>query len=313
MSKYTPSNRCHPDTCKNDGICQQSWTSVKCDCTQTPFSGDLCDQLGTTYDFDGEGSCVYYEYPPHQRPSTSEDSLVLAFQTEKSNGVLFAVQCGVDADFLTVFLSGGYLQVRFSLGTQSHHVQLNENFIQDNRWHVLKLRRQAANLTLQLDKSLPVYYATKDGLATLNTQWRVSVGAAFNALHSALTTTQQLLYPSQLQLQQQQQQRRRRRRHSRVFDEFHGRIAGVNWNGLRVLDAYAHGWEKAFGTGRPQLIHMAASEASIDSGLFSRIEPSGDGFFAAGALDCLSSEARSDCLFDESTTPSTGFNVLFKA
>lgn len=86
-----------------------------------------------------------------------------------------------------------------------------------------------------------------DGLATLNTQWRVSVGAAFNALHSALSTTshhphqqhqqQQLMYPSQLQ-----QQRRRRRRHSRVFDEFHGRIAGVNFNGLRVLDAYAHGW-----------------------------------------------------------------------
>uniref|UniRef100_A0A7E4WBE8 Neurexin-1a n=1 Tax=Panagrellus redivivus TaxID=6233 RepID=A0A7E4WBE8_PANRE len=298
-----PPNRCHPETCKNHGICQQSWTNVHCDCSLTPYSGKHCESLGTTYDFDGDGASVYYEYPPLQRPSTAEDSLVFAFMTDHSNGVLVSVQCGVEGDFLAVYLAGGHLQARFSLGSGVHHMRLTEDVLNDGKWHVVRLKRRAANLTLGLDDALPVKYAPKDGLATLNTQWRVAVGAAFNALHSKV-------------------RRRRRPRNNtasassptstaRVFDEFRGRIAGVNFNGLHILDAFAHGSEHALATGHPRLVHMAPNETPVDVSLFSRVveEVTGDDFFAASPLDCVSLDHGADCF--AATAPGDDANPGF--
>uniref|UniRef100_A0AC34RLS0 Uncharacterized protein n=1 Tax=Panagrolaimus sp. JU765 TaxID=591449 RepID=A0AC34RLS0_9BILA len=80
-------------------------------------------------------------------------------------------------------------------------------------------------MTIQLDNQIPIKYFPKDGLATLNTQWRISLGAAFNSLHSLPLATNG----------------RKKRRHVRLFDEFKGKIAGVNFNGIRILDLFANG------------------------------------------------------------------------
>lgn len=52
---------------------------------------------------------------------------------------------------------------------------------------------------------------------------RISVGAAFNILHSVNTI------------------RKKHRRSIKIFDEFTGKITGVNINGIKVLDLFAKG------------------------------------------------------------------------
>ena len=37
-------NDCTSDTCRNDGVCSQSWTGPVCDCSRTAFTGSYCQQ-----------------------------------------------------------------------------------------------------------------------------------------------------------------------------------------------------------------------------------------------------------------------------
>lgn len=60
-------------------------------------------------------------------------------------------------------------------------------------------------------------------------QLRVSVGAAFNIYHSSPT------------YQSDKKRRRKARQLMQVFDEFSGKITGVNFNGIKVLDLFANG------------------------------------------------------------------------
>lgn len=86
------------------------------------------------------------------------DQLVLGFQTHNSNGVLLSVQCSVDGDYLTVFVGGGYLQVRYNLGTRDHHLGYFTEFVNDGKFHVVRMLRRHSNLTLGLDDKMPVKY-----------------------------------------------------------------------------------------------------------------------------------------------------------
>uniref|UniRef100_A0A1I7YX56 Neurexin-1a n=1 Tax=Steinernema glaseri TaxID=37863 RepID=A0A1I7YX56_9BILA len=222
-----PSARCHSNSCQHNGKCHQGWKDIKCDCAMTTYGGALCDEMGTTYAFGGnEFAAIFLEYPKPRRPSTNADRLVVGFRTASREGVLLSVQCAVDGDFLTVFLADGYLQVRYNLGSRDHQLGFFDLRVNDGRYHVAVVERRHFNVSLTLDDHLPVRYSPPDQheLFTLNMQWRVSVGASFNVLHSAS------IY-----------RRKKRRRHLRVFDGFSGNITGVNFNGLRILDLYAKG------------------------------------------------------------------------
>jgi len=35
---------CSPDTCRNGGVCSQSWIGAVCDCSRTAFTGTHCQQ-----------------------------------------------------------------------------------------------------------------------------------------------------------------------------------------------------------------------------------------------------------------------------
>ncbi|VDK28199.1 unnamed protein product [Anisakis simplex] len=78
-------------------------------------------------------------------------------------------------------------------------------------------------MTLILDAYSPIRYSPKglSELFTLNMQWRISVGASFSLYHRL---------------------NRRRRKREKIFDAFHGKMAGVNFNGLMILDLLAQGW-----------------------------------------------------------------------
>lgn len=76
--------------------------------------------MGITYYFNGRGDSIFYEYRTSPisiglkstysinqsplAPSSTNDNLVLAFQTHNSNGVLLSVQCAMNNDYLTIFL-----------------------------------------------------------------------------------------------------------------------------------------------------------------------------------------------------------------
>ncbi|KAI1728069.1 laminin G domain-containing protein [Ditylenchus destructor] len=333
----SPSMRCNPTACRHEGICYQGWNNIKCDCSMTTYSGPYCDEIGTTYQFDAVGSSIYYEYPApssstENSPSTSNDELVLAFQTQNSNGVLLAVQCAVEDDYFTVFLGGGYLQVKYNLGSREHHLGYFDIFVNDGRRHLVKVKRRHANLTMALDNLMPIKYAptSQRELYTLNSYWRISIGGSFNVLHSLAEVGQEQIpetsthsfrhrrVPKPLPLEKL----------GKVYDEFKGNVSGVNFNGLRILDLFARGHERTHSTGNPKLIHMGAFDEPSDAGEFVKFisyshdlgspsssaqldadhgnraykdleEPSGDSFFDTTPLKCLSIEATSDCEREE--------------
>uniref|UniRef100_A0A914CHA1 Neurexin-1 n=1 Tax=Acrobeloides nanus TaxID=290746 RepID=A0A914CHA1_9BILA len=277
-----PSERCTPLTCKNDGICHQDWRKIFCDCSYTAYSGKYCEDTGTSYLFDSnDRSAIYYEFSEGQSPSTIKDNLVLGFQTHNSNGVLLSLQCGVEGDYLTLFIGGGYVQLRYNLGSRDHHLGYFDIFVNDGRFHIIRLTRIKANITLSLDKHMAIKYSPSDKqneLYTLNMHQRISVGASFNIFHSLGTI------------------RKKHRRSLKFFDEFTGKITGVNFNGLKILDLFAKGDSHVFSTGKPKLIHMAPEDK-----ISSQIPPSAIntfetyGFFEHGSLNCLSTSEQGDC------------------
>uniref|UniRef100_F1L2G3 Neurexin-2-alpha n=1 Tax=Ascaris suum TaxID=6253 RepID=F1L2G3_ASCSU len=284
-----PMSRCSPSSCSNGGRCIQKWNSVKCDCSMTTYGGSRCDSPGTTYVFDSSSSMIFYEYPPSQRPSTNRDRIAIGFQTRQASAVLLSVQCTVDGDYLTVFMNDGFVQVRYNLGTRDHTAGLFDIQVNDDIYHVLTAIREEANLTLLLDNYTPLHYAPKGSseLFTLNMQWRVSVGASFNLYHKPYRT---------------------RKKREKVFDAFHGKMAGVNFNGLMILDLLAQGSPFVQRIGSPRLVHMSSSDY-VSGGVGALIQPNlykeemvGDGWKAtseglihAEGSGCIPYEEQENC------------------
>uniref|UniRef100_A0A915D4Y4 Neurexin n=1 Tax=Ditylenchus dipsaci TaxID=166011 RepID=A0A915D4Y4_9BILA len=337
-----PSMRCSPTACKHKGICHQGWKGIKCDCSMTTYSGPFCEQMGTSYSFNALGTSIYYEYASIGEstssgvvhpPSSSDDELVLAFSSHHSNGVLLSVQCSVEDDYLTLFLGGGYLQVKYNLGSREHHLGYFDVFVNDGRRHVVRMSRKHANMTLSLDTNMPIKYVPSDPseLFTLNSYWRITVGGSFNLLHNL---PQVGLEPSKMLRRSPIPMARQL---TKVYDEFNGNISGVNFNGLRILDLFARGHSRTFSTGQPKLLHMAVfdsesddpnefvklhssysspqnlpdlnrgaeaarpSSSSSPTNYSAQLENSSDSFFDNTPLGCLPFEATSDCERTEET------------
>ncbi|CAD5223275.1 unnamed protein product [Bursaphelenchus okinawaensis] len=223
-----PDVRCAPRLCQNEGQCHQGWRGVRCDCTETAHSGRYCEKPATSYEFNGQANVIYYEYAGVQ-PNTVQDNVVLAFRTQSSNGVLLSVQCAVDGDYMTLFLGGGYVQVRYNLGSKDHHVGYFDTLVNDGREHLVKMKRNRSTVTFVLDEMKPILYESnvlgKSELFTLNSQKYITVGASFNLLHSAQVVVL-----------------RRKRSDHLTYDEFAGEIFGVSFNGIQVLELFAQGW-----------------------------------------------------------------------
>uniref|UniRef100_A0A158R697 Neurexin-4 n=1 Tax=Syphacia muris TaxID=451379 RepID=A0A158R697_9BILA len=218
---YGPQVRCNQNPCHNEGKCIQRWSSVLCDCSMTTHGGVHCDTPGTTYVFDSTSSMIYYEYPPSRRPSRVHDRIALGFQTRQGSAVLLSIQCSAEGDYFVICLKDGYLQIRFNFGQHDHIVQYLKLAVNDNQYHVLKVLRDEANVTVKLDE-ISYNYTPKEGneLKTLNEQWRICVGGSFARDHNWYAAW-------------------RKKRH--VFDAFEGSVSGVNVNGLMLLDMYARG------------------------------------------------------------------------
>ncbi|VDM51911.1 unnamed protein product [Angiostrongylus costaricensis] len=123
--------------CSNGGRCIQQWDSIRCDCTLTAHAGDRCQDVATTVLFSAP-STIFFEYPKADRPSTSRDYMLFAFNTARPSGVLLSVDCAVDQDYFTVYLDNGFLQIKYNLGSREHHFGHYTHKLNDDKMHTIR-------------------------------------------------------------------------------------------------------------------------------------------------------------------------------
>uniref|UniRef100_A0A8C5FLM8 Neurexin 1a n=1 Tax=Gadus morhua TaxID=8049 RepID=A0A8C5FLM8_GADMO len=151
-----PSTTCQEDSCSNQGVCLQQWEGFSCDCSMTSFAGPLCNDAGTTYIFGRDGGVVVYTWPPNERPSTRADRLALGFSTQQKQAVLLRVDSASGlGDYLQLQIDKGNIRVVFNVGTDDINIEESSKFVNDGKYHIVRFTRSGGNATLQLDE-LPV-------------------------------------------------------------------------------------------------------------------------------------------------------------
>uniref|UniRef100_A0A4W5QE06 Neurexin 1 n=1 Tax=Hucho hucho TaxID=62062 RepID=A0A4W5QE06_9TELE len=202
-----PSTTCQEDSCASQGVCLQQWEGFSCDCSMTSFGGPLCNDAGTTYIFGRDGGVIVYTWPPNERPSTRADRLALGFSTQQKHATLLRVDSASGlGDYLQLQIDKGNIQVVFNVGTDDINIEETAKFVNDGKYHIVRFTRSGGNATLQLD-DLPIIerYPSGRQLTIFNSQTTVTVGRGKEA------------------------------------GQFQGQMAGLYYNGLKILNMAAEG------------------------------------------------------------------------
>ncbi|XP_062892676.1 neurexin-2-like isoform X21 [Mobula hypostoma] len=196
-----PSTTCQEDSCANQGTCIQQWEGYTCDCTMTSFGGALCNYPGTTYIFGRGGALITYTWPPNDRPSTRADRLAVGFSTQQKDAILVRVDSASGlGDYLQLHIEQGKIQVIFNVGTDDIVIKEKNVVVNDGKYHVVRFTRSGGNATLQVD-NWPVNerYPVGRQLTIFNSQASIRIGG---------------------------------KDYGRPFQ---GQVAGLYYNGLKVL------------------------------------------------------------------------------
>nr|XP_029540601.1 neurexin-1a-like isoform X21 [Oncorhynchus nerka] len=202
-----PSTTCQEDSCSNQGVCLQQWEGFSCDCSMTSFGGPLCNDAGTTYIFGRDGGVIVYTWPPNERPSTRADRLALGFSTQQKHATLLRVDSASGlGDYLQLQIDKGNIRVVFNVGTDDINIEETAKSVNDGKYHIVRFTRSGGNATLQLD-DLPIIerYPSGRQLTIFNSQTTVTVGRGKEA------------------------------------GQFQGQMAGLYYNGLKILNMAAEG------------------------------------------------------------------------
>ncbi|XP_055743891.1 neurexin-1a-like isoform X18 [Salvelinus fontinalis] len=202
-----PSTTCQEDSCASQGVCLQQWEGFSCDCSMTSFGGPLCNDAGTTYIFGRDGGVIVYTWPPNERPSTRADRLALGFSTQQKHATLLRVDSASGlGDYLQLQIDKGNIRVVFNVGTDDINIEETAKFVNDGKYHIVRFTRSGGNATLQLD-DLPIIerYPSGRQLTIFNSQTTVTVGRGKEA------------------------------------GQFQGQMAGLYYNGLKILNMAAEG------------------------------------------------------------------------
>lgn len=82
--------------------------------------------------------------------STKQDRIILRFKTSNLNGSL--LESGRWArDYLVIELSGGYLLLRWNLGSGEMYMHVRDKPCSDDKWHSVDIRRNRRQLNLTID------------------------------------------------------------------------------------------------------------------------------------------------------------------
>nr|XP_029484835.1 neurexin-1a-like isoform X13 [Oncorhynchus nerka] len=202
-----PSTTCQEDSCASLGVCLQQWEGFSCDCSMTSFGGPLCNDAGTTYIFGRDGGVIVYTWPPNERPSTRADRLALGFSTQQKHATLLRVDSASGlGDYLQLQIDKGNIRVVFNVGTDDINIEETAKSVNDGKYHIVRFTRSGGNATLQLD-DLPIIerYPSGRQLTIFNSQTTVTVGRGKEA------------------------------------GQFQGQMAGLYYNGLKILNMAAEG------------------------------------------------------------------------
>ncbi|KAM6951373.1 neurexin 1a isoform 3-T3 [Aplochiton taeniatus] len=233
-----PSTTCQEDSCSNQGVCLQQWEGFSCDCSMTSFGGPLCNDAGTTYIFGRDGGVVVYTWPPNERPSTRADRLALGFSTQQKSATLLRVDSASGlGDYLQLQIDKGNIRVVFNVGTDDINIEESAKFVNDGKYHIVRFTRSGGNATLQLD-DLPVIERYPSGnidnerlaiarqripyrLGRVVDDWLLDKGRQLTIFNSQTTV--------------------RVGGGERGAGMFQGQLAGLYYNGLRILNMAAEG------------------------------------------------------------------------
>ncbi|WKY15617.1 hypothetical protein Q1695_000808 [Nippostrongylus brasiliensis] len=150
--------QCSGNPCLNGGSCQDFWTHFTCAC-KPPFLPPLCMNSlpPSTFGHENETSFVEISVP-------SETSQNLKFLTtiqfimrsSSPNGtILFLGEVGDElATFISISIQEGHILVRSRAGGRTVHELKSRKRVDDNKDHVLSIRRQRRQVKLEVDGTL---------------------------------------------------------------------------------------------------------------------------------------------------------------
>ncbi|KAM7395743.1 hypothetical protein PAMA_007156 [Pampus argenteus] len=147
-----PSTTCQEDSCANMGVCIQQWENFTCDCSMTSYSGNHCNDPGTTYIFGKGGGLITYTWPNNERPSTRTDRLAVGFSTTIKDGILVRIDSAPRlGDYIMLHVEQGKIGVTFNIGTIDISVKEMTTAVNDGKYHLVRFTRNGGNATLQVD------------------------------------------------------------------------------------------------------------------------------------------------------------------
>nr|XP_029484833.1 neurexin-1a-like isoform X11 [Oncorhynchus nerka] len=232
-----PSTTCQEDSCASLGVCLQQWEGFSCDCSMTSFGGPLCNDAGTTYIFGRDGGVIVYTWPPNERPSTRADRLALGFSTQQKHATLLRVDSASGlGDYLQLQIDKGNIRVVFNVGTDDINIEETAKSVNDGKYHIVRFTRSGGNATLQLD-DLPIIERYPSGnidnerlaiarqripyrLGRIVDDWLLDKGRQLTIFNSQTTVTVG---------------------RGKEAGQFQGQMAGLYYNGLKILNMAAEG------------------------------------------------------------------------
>ncbi|CAH8430175.1 unnamed protein product [Heterobilharzia americana] len=196
--------------CLNDGICLQSWKSVKCACELTTFEGDRCTRAGTTFQFgnnqnmqaathlfdekkaiNSKNDVGYLRIMYKDRVrNTRQDEFILGIQTFSSevdkeeqhdrltsiSTLLFITSLNQVGDFVHLFLESGILRLNYDMGGGLVHIS-GPNFpINDGFYHRIRGYRVDYQIILEVDNTRHTYELNRAYGRRFNNQKVIWIG-----------------------------------------------------------------------------------------------------------------------------------------
>ncbi|XP_042874196.1 neurexin-1-like isoform X2 [Penaeus japonicus] len=149
---HSDGGSCSSSPCMHGGSCRQGWGRFVCDCSHTTFVGPTCGKDAATLSFEGN---QYFKVTAGDESSTQAEDISFRFRTNRPAGLLVATTSSQSSDKIELALQSGMLRLTVKLGDRDKVVHAG-NGLNDHQWHTVHLVRRATQITLQVDKEVPV-------------------------------------------------------------------------------------------------------------------------------------------------------------
>ncbi|KAL4216896.1 neuroligin protein binding [Mactra antiquata] len=144
------SRSCQTQPCVS-GACRDRMNGYVCDCANTPYTGDTCNEDAVIGGWDGSFATTY-DFPIREMTHTNDISF--RFRTLMKDTILFRSEADNGRDFIRVELINGKVQMTISVDGNTKTFSSGNN-LNDDLWHTLYFRRRADDVELWVDDERP--------------------------------------------------------------------------------------------------------------------------------------------------------------